>query len=124
VFAQTPASASSDDIILYAGETYNLTLNADLLVLSSCESGTGKIVKGEGMMGMTRGFFYAGARNIMYSLWKVFDKHTNKLMQEFYEHVLDGETFSSAMREAKLSMIRNPTTAFPGKWAGFILMGK
>jgi len=124
LFAQTPDPTSSDDIILYAGETYNLTLNADLLVLSSCESGTGKIVKGEGMMGMTRGFFYAGARNIMYSLWKVFDKHTNRLMQDFYEHVLNGETYSSSLREAKLNMIKNPATAFPSKWAGFVLMGE
>jgi CHAT domain-containing protein/tetratricopeptide (TPR) repeat protein len=124
VFANPPDSRTSDDAIMYAGDIYNLRLNADLLVLSSCESGIGKIVKGEGMMGMTRGFLYAGARSIMYSLWKVFDKQTNQLMQQFYGYLLDGEAHSSSLRRAKLKMIENPLTAFPSKWAGFVLIGE
>ena len=122
LFSQSTSSA--EDAVLYPGETYNLNLKADLLVLSSCESGMGKLVKGEGLMAITRGFFFAGARNIVFSLWKVYDRHTNQLMTEFYRNVLKGDSFTSSLREAKLAMIKNETSAFPAKWAGFVLMGR
>jgi CHAT domain-containing protein len=124
LFSQPRESTATEDGVLYADEMYNLNLDVDLLVLSSCESGIGKLVKGEGMMAMTRGFFYSGARNIIFSLWKVYDKQTNDLMIEFYRHVLAGNSFSSSLRKAKLKMIANRSTAFPSKWSGFILMGK
>ena len=103
---------------------YNLNLKADLLVLSSCQSGLGKYVKGEGVIAMTRGFFYSGVHNIIFSLWKVYDNQTNELMTNFYKQVLEGETFSSALRKSKLQMIADPSTAFPSKWSGFVLVGK
>ena len=112
-----------EDGVLYGGETYNLDLNVDLLVLSSCESGIGKLMKGEGIMAMTRGFFYSGATNIIFSLWKVYDRQTSDLMREFYHKVLAGETLSSSLRQAKLKMIADQRTAFPSKWSGFILVG-
>jgi CHAT domain-containing protein len=124
LFAPGADSTSGRDALLYAGETYNLRLNADLVTLSSCESGVGKLVRGEGLMAMTRGFFYAGARNVVCSLWKVYDKHADQLMRGFYRHVLEGREFSSALREAKLAMIKNRVTAHPFKWAGFTLIGK
>jgi CHAT domain-containing protein len=99
-------------------------LNADLLVLSSCESGVGNIERGEGMMGMARGFFYAGARNIVYSLWKVYDDLTERLMTRFYEGVLEGRPYGASLRNAKLKLIDTPKTAFPGKWAAFVLIGR
>jgi CHAT domain-containing protein len=121
----SPAGDSGqEDGILYAGETYNLKLDADLLVLSSCQSGVGKMVRGEGVMSITRGFFYAGARNIVVSLWRVYDKQTAQLMKEFYKNILDGEEYARALRKAKLQMIENPSTSFPSKWAGFVLMGR
>jgi Uncharacterized protein conserved in bacteria len=124
LFSQPRSPSGREDGVLFGSEMYNLNLNADLLVLSSCESGIGKIVKGEGMIAMTRGFFYSGVRNIIFSLWKVYDKQTNQLMVEFYRHVLEGETFSSALRKSKLKLIADRSTAFPSKWSGFILVGK
>ncbi|MGA7161156.1 MAG: CHAT domain-containing tetratricopeptide repeat protein [Bacteroidota bacterium] len=124
LFSQPRDTSTREDGVLYASETYNLTLNADLLVLSSCESGLGKLVKGEGVIAMTRGFFYSGAHNIIFTLWKVLDKQTNKLMVEFYSHVLEGDSFSSALRKSKLRLIMDQSTAFPSKWSGFILVGK
>lgn len=117
-------STSADDGILYAGEIYNLELNADLVVLSSCESGLGKLVRGEGLMAMTRGFLYAGAANVMVSLWQVFDKHTSELMVGFYRQMLQGKSYATALREAKLQLIDNPLTAFPGSWSSFVLIGR
>ena len=124
LFAPSLDSTQGEDALLYACETYNLRLNADLVTLSSCESGVGRLVRGEGLMAMTRGFFYAGARNLICSLWKVFDKHANQLMRAFYRHVLEGEGFSCALRAAKLEMIKNEATAHPFKWAGFELIGE
>ena len=124
LFAPGPDAAPDGDALLYAGEIYNLRLNADLVTLSSCESGVGKLVRGEGLMAMTRGFFYAGARNVVCSLWKVYDKHADRLMRGFYGHVLEGRGFSAALREAKLEMIKNAPTAHPFKWAGFELIGE
>jgi len=72
---------------------------------------------------MTRGFFYAGARNVVCSLWKVYDEQTNQLMHGFYRHVLEGKRYSASLREAKLEMIRNASTAHPFKWAAFELIG-
>jgi CHAT domain-containing protein len=109
---------------LYSNEIYNLDLKADLVVLSSCESGIGKLVKGEGMMALTRGFLYAGADNIITSLWKVYDKSTSILMKNFYKYVLEGESYSSALRKAKLEMISDPRTASPVNWSGFVLIGR
>jgi len=113
-----------DDGILYSGEIYNLRTDADLIVLSSCESGLGKLVKGEGMMALNRGFFYSGIYNIIYSLWKVEDRSTSRLMILFYKNILDGHPFSTALRLAKLELIKNPYTAFPKYWSGFVLVGK
>jgi CHAT domain-containing protein len=114
----------SDDGILYSGEIYNLKLDAELIVLSSCESGVGKLVKGEGMMALNRGFFYSGTRSIMFSLWKVEDRSTSRLMIAFYRNILDGLPFSLALREAKLKLLENPFTAFPKYWSGFLLVGR
>ncbi|HTR80489.1 MAG TPA: CHAT domain-containing protein [Bacteroidota bacterium] len=123
LFSQPLDTNEHEDGILFASETYSLNLNADLVVLSCCESGLGKLVRGEGMMAMTRGFFYSGASNLIFSIWKVYDKQTDELMQEFYREVLEGRSFSAALRGAKLKMISDPKTAFPLKWGGFILFG-
>lgn len=124
IFSQPADSGKGDDGILYAGETFNLVTNADLVVLSSCESGLGKLVQGEGLMALTRGFLYAGAPNLVVSLWKVYDKHTGELMVEFYKNILAGKNYSAALREAKLRLLREPTSAFPQKWSAFVLVGR
>ena len=123
IFSPPQDSIYAEDGVLYAGETYNLNLKADLLVLSSCESGMGKLIKGEGIMALTRGFLYSGTSNIVVSLWKVSDKHTCQLMIDFYNNLLAGQSCAGALRQAKLNMIKNEATAFPKSWGGFVLVG-
>ncbi|MCX6138224.1 MAG: CHAT domain-containing protein [Ignavibacteriales bacterium] len=122
IFSPPHDTLDADDGILRASETYGLHLDADLVVLSSCESGVGKLVKGEGLVALTRGFFYSGARNIVFSLWKVPDKHTSNLMTAFYASLLSGQDLPMAMRDAKLKMLNDPLSAFPAKWTGFVLL--
>jgi CHAT domain-containing protein/tetratricopeptide (TPR) repeat protein len=123
VFSQPADTASADNGTLYSDEICDLRLNADLLVISSCESGVGKLVPGEGTMAVTRGFFQAGVKNVVVSLWKVLDQPTATLMLRFYQNIIKGYSYPKALRAAKLSMIRNPLTAAPAIWASFILIG-
>ncbi|MEW6062608.1 MAG: CHAT domain-containing protein, partial [Bacteroidota bacterium] len=124
LFSQPREQTETDDGILYLNETYALDLKAKLVVLSSCESGVGAVIQGEGMMALTRGLFYAGAKNIIFSLWKVPDRQTYLLMDEFYKQMLSGKSYASSLREAKLTLIAAKESAFPSKWSGFVLMGK
>jgi CHAT domain-containing protein len=118
----------NEDGILYSGEIYNLKLNADLTVLSACETGLGKIKKGEGLIGLTRALLYAGSKNIIVSLWKVADKSTSDLMIDFYKNLLEAkqekQEFSQALQQAKLKMIDEGKYAHPFYWSPFILIGK
>jgi CHAT domain-containing protein len=123
IFAGSGGEASVEDGILFSGEIYNLTLNADLIVLASCDSGIGELVRGEGLIALTRGFLYAGASNVVVSLWKISDRHTSQLMISFYERVLEGKPYARALREAKLTMLRQEATALPRFWGGFVLIG-
>ena len=116
-------STSREDGILYTGEIYGLKLNAELVVLSACETGLGKIVKGEGIMGLTRGWIYAGAKNVIVTLWKVSDQSTVDLMIDFYNHLISGNGITYSLREAKFELIKNPEYAEPYFWAPFILIG-
>jgi CHAT domain-containing protein/tetratricopeptide (TPR) repeat protein len=124
LFTPEHGNGATDDGVLYAGECYDLKLDANLVVLSSCESGAGRLVKGEGVLALTRGFLCSGARNVMVSLWKVFDAETQQLMVRFYDRMLEGNSYAAALRAAKLSMIADPRSAAPAKWAGFIITGR
>ncbi len=124
VFAGDNRPDGDEDGVLFSKEIYNLKLKTPLLVLSSCESGAGKLVKGEGVLALNRGFFFAGAQNIIFSLWMVEDRSTSSLMVELYKNILDGKSFHISLREAKLSLISNPYTAFPKYWSSFILFGR
>lgn len=115
---------NGEDGILYSAETYNLDLKSDLLVLSACQTGAGKVAGGEGILGLTRGFLYSGANNIVASLWKVYDQHTSDLMIAFYRQILSGKSYSAALRAAKLKMLSLPQTSSPQSWAGFVLIGR
>lgn len=124
IFSQPKDSIFAEDGILYSAECYNLELSADLVVLSSCESGVGQLLKGEGLMALARGFLYSGARNIVHSLWKIDDKNTSVLMIELYKNILAGKNQAEALRLAKLKLIQNQATAFPTTWSCFILIGE
>jgi CHAT domain-containing protein/tetratricopeptide (TPR) repeat protein len=115
---------SINDGILFLDEIFNLMINADLLVLSACATGTGKITRSEGVLAVTRGFFTAGASNIVYTLWNVTDKHTKDFMVSFFKGILAGQTYSGALRNAKLEMLRNPGTSLPRLWAPYVLLGR
>jgi CHAT domain-containing protein len=119
--------ADQNDGILYQSEIYNLELNSDLVVLSACETGLGKITSGEGVIGLTRALLYAGTKNIIVSLWSVSDISTSKLMIVFYENLLkskEKKNFSKHLQKAKLHLIKQGTFAHPFFWSPFILIGK
>lgn len=113
-----------DNGILYVSDIYNLQLNADLVVLGACETGLGAVHKGEGMIGFTRAFTYAGASNLVVSMWRVSDQPTAKLMISFYENIRKDLSYGEAMQLAKQKLIENPETAHPIHWAAFILNGR
>jgi len=117
---------SAEDGVLQMGEIMRLKLNADLVTLSACNTGLGKLVNGEGILGLTRAFFYAGARNITVSLWNVNDSSTSALMKVFYENLNRGLSKSAALRQAKLTLLRGKEAAWrhPYYWAGFVLVGE
>lgn len=105
-------------------EIYNLDLAADLVVLSACRTALGKDVKGEGLIGLTRAFFYAGATGVISSLWKVDDRATTELMKRFYRNLFKERLPpSAALREAQLSMWRDSAWQAPYYWAGFVFQG-
>jgi CHAT domain-containing protein len=106
-------------------EIFNLKLNADLVVLSACETGLGKETRGEGLVGLTQAFFYAGTSSLVVSLWKVQDRSTGDLMVRFYRNLNNPSlNKSQALRQAQLEMIRKGDFSHPYYWAGFVLMGK
>ncbi len=106
-------------------EIYNLRLGADLVVLSACSTGLGKDVRGEGMIGLTRGFMYAGASGVIASLWKVDDDATAELMKLFYQGMFrKGLPPAAALREAQLAMSKQKRWQSPYYWAGFVIQGQ
>lgn len=108
---------------LYVRELYNLNLDADMVVLSACETGIGELKKGEGVISLARAFTYAGARSTVTSLWNVNDAQTSKLMTLFYTNLKAGMSKDEALRKAKLSYIETEDLASPYFWAAFIPAG-
>ncbi len=119
------AQAATEDGFLDVTEITDLKLNCDLVVLSACQSGRGQLVSGEGIVGLTRAFLYAGARRITVSLWNVSDLSTARLMTDFYQHLNAQLDPAAALRQAKLDMIkRGKASRHPYYWASFVLVGK
>jgi len=125
-FIFNTSNDSLNDGILTAAELYNLPLNADLAVLSACNTGFGTIKKGEGIMSLSRAFRYAGVPATVMSLWKVPDDATSKIMENFYQFLKEGDTKDSALRRAKLAYLDQaitPEQKHPFYWAGFVATG-
>ena len=120
------APQSADDGILQMGEIMRLKMNADLVTLSACSTGLGKLVNGEGILGLTRAFFYAGSRNVVVSLWNVNDSATATLMESFYRGLNKGLPKNEAMRQARLTLIHSTQAAWqhPYFWAAFVIEGE
>lgn len=116
------AADNLNDGRLTVGELYDLDLNAELVTLSACETALGKVAHGDDVVGFTRGFFYAGARTIISSLWQVDDHATGELMKTFYLGLKPGKT-NTALRQAQLKLKNNPSTAHPFFWAAFQMTG-
>ena len=112
------------DGIITALELSGMDLShTELVVLSACETGVGKIEDGEGVAGINKAFMKAGAKYVVMSLWSVPEKSTGVLMKRFYENLQKGQSYSKALREAKIWMIENKNS-HPFYWAGFVGSGR
>jgi len=96
---------------------------ADLVVLSSCESGLGRFIRGEGIEGMNRAFFFAGASSVLMSLWQVNDEASSFLMERFYYYLKSKNSVVSALQKAKMDLMRSKEYSHPYYWAAFITSG-
>jgi len=110
--------------LLQTRDIYNLKLNADLVTLSACQTGLGQFIRGEGIEGLSRAFFYAGSSSVLMSLWAVNDEATSLLMERFYRHLRKSTSLMGALRDAKLEMIQSEALSHPFYWAGFVVNGK
>ena len=124
VFSLVDERGQTEDGFLKLSDIYNLDLPLDLIVLSACQTAVGKQVKGEGLVGMTRGFMYAGALRVVASLWNVQDEATAELMKRFYNYLLENKmSAAAALRRAQLDLIKRYKADKPYYWAGFVLQG-
>jgi CHAT domain-containing protein len=125
VLSLVDKTGKSQDGYLRMHEIYSLRLPADLVVLSACQTALGKEVKGEGLIGLTRGFMYAGAERVVASLWQVDDLATAELMKRFYRGMLKEKMRpSEALRAAQLELMTQKRWAAPYFWAGFVMQGE
>jgi len=125
VLSMVDAQGKPQNGFLRANDIYNLKLPADLVVLSACQTGLGKEIKGEGLIGLTRGFMYAGAARVVVSLWSVNDKATADLMTRFYEKMLkQGKRPAAALRAAQVEMWQQKQWQSPYYWAAFTMQGE
>jgi CHAT domain-containing protein/Tfp pilus assembly protein PilF len=118
------AAGANENGILQAWEIFeSVRLDADLVVLSACETGLGREMGGEGLISLARAFQYAGARSVLASLWEVADRSTPDLMFRFYERLKQGRAKDEALQAAELALLRAPSTKHPFYWAAFELNG-
>lgn len=124
--------SETEDGYLQAREIFGMRLNAEMAVLSACQIGLGKLFTGEGLVGLTRAFMYAGASTVVANLWNVKDQSTALLMEKFYQNIKAGQPKAEALRQAKLSLIQTKmsddpavaeTYANPHYWAPFVVIG-
>jgi len=125
VFSLVDEKGKQQNGFLGLEDIYNLNLPAELVVLSACETGLGKQVQGEGLVGLTRGFMYAGASRVIASLWKVDDVATAELMGRFYKAMeRDGMRPTAALRQAQIEMWKQKDWRAPYYWAAFQMQGE
>ncbi|MFK7937031.1 MAG: CHAT domain-containing protein [Saprospiraceae bacterium] len=119
------AFTGGEDIFLYLKEIYNLKLNTKMLVLSACETGTGPLRKGDGIVSLARGFMYAGVQSILTTLWKINDRTSVELMDEYYQQLLAKRTKDVALQQAQLHYIEEQPLhlTHPFYWAAYIPIG-
>lgn len=125
---ETPASIKFYDQEILYSELYNLKINPELVVLSACETGIGKLYKSEGAMSIARGFQFAGAQNLLFSLWKVNDYTTSVFMDNFYKNYKESQSYFEANANAKLDFLKNKSISnakkSPYYWSAFVYYGE
>ena len=106
-------------------EVYNVPVNAMMVVLSSCNTGTGKLVTGEGILSLARGFLFAGSRSVVMSMWAVEDFSSSAVIKSFYRNMRSGQTKSSALRDARLKFLRtaDQERSHPYYWSTLVIYG-
>ena len=112
--------------VLHIKDLYNLSLQADLVTLSACQTGIGELQKGEGMLSLSKGFFYAGAKALSNTLWKINDRSSAKLMGYFYDGLQSGLQKNEALRLAKIQYLKStedPLLRHPYYWSAFVISG-
>jgi CHAT domain-containing protein/tetratricopeptide (TPR) repeat protein len=126
VLSLVDKNGNVQDGFLRLNEIYNMKLRADMVVLSACQTGLGKEIKGEGLVGLTRGFMYAGAARVMATLWKVDDRASAELMKNFYKAMFGRKHLraSAALRASQITMLNQEQWRKPYYWAAFILQGE
>jgi CHAT domain-containing protein len=124
-FAQYETEDQTKNGLLNTTDIYNFKLNAKLTVLSACNTGSGQLKKGEGIMSLARGFLYAGCPAIIMSLWEVEDESGTEIMTSFYKNLKKGKNKDESLRLAKLKYLEsvNSRRAHPHYWLGFVSIG-
>src|SRR5262249_39496459 len=118
------AAAGRENGLLQAWEIFEqLRIDADLVSLSACKTALGQELAGEGLVGLTRAFQYAGAHSVLASLWSVDDRKTSLLMEQFYSELHNGKNKDEALRAAQINLLRSPRSGRPFYWAAFVLNG-
>jgi len=120
-----PQNDTIDDGLLNTYEVYGIPLNSKMVVLSSCNTGTGFLQSGEGIMSLARGFIYSGSQSVVMSLWEVSDKPGTEIMKEFYQNIKKGKTKSDALRKARIDYLKNASQlkSHPHFWASLVVYG-
>ena len=118
-------ASSPEDGMLNTYEVYNVPINAMMVVLSSCNTGTGKLVTGEGILSLARGFLFAGSRSVVMSMWAVEDFSSSWVIKSFYRNMRSGQTKSSALRNARLKYLRtaDQERSHPYYWSTLVIYG-
>jgi CHAT domain-containing protein len=120
-----PDSCNGDDGMLHSYELYQLQLNAQLVILSGCNTGMGKLQMGEGLLSLGRSFFYTGVRSVIYTQWQVADKSSAKLITGFYNELVKGKGLEESLQSAKLNFLADadPVKSHPYYWTSYVIVG-
>ncbi len=119
-------SQDEKENILYTKDLYGSTINAEMVTLSACQTGIGTLRNGQGMLSLSKGFYYAGAKSLVNTLWKINDKSSVRLMEFFYESLSEGKSKQEALRTAKLKYLKNTDDRLlrhPYYWSAFVVSG-
>jgi CHAT domain-containing protein len=117
------APEEGEDGLLQMGEIYGLGLKANLVVLSACQTALGREITGEGLIGLSRAFFYAGARSVVATLWNLNDRFAAEFVQRFYQELNGGHSSEEALRRAKLAYANHPRYSHPFYWSSLVMLG-